>query len=119
MKAALLALALSAALAQDADDWLTWPAARAQAIGKAAYVTGRVGGLFDTRILTTERSYNYKLAATWMTPDVIRASARLLQLSERLTDGQARALVAAAEAPAGTVVMIEIDPREGSGVIPN
>ena len=40
---------------------------RAQAIGKAAYVQGRVGGIFDTRILKTERSYNYKLAATWMT----------------------------------------------------
>jgi len=28
------------------------------------YEEGRVGGIFDTRILSTNRSYNYKLAAT-------------------------------------------------------
>lgn len=73
-----LAPATAAALAQSSDEWLTWSAARAQGIGKAAYVTGRVGGLFDTRLLKTERSYNYKLAATWMTPDVVRASVKAL-----------------------------------------
>lgn len=121
MKSAALVVALIGALGgtQAADDaWLSWPASRAQAIGKAAYVQGRVGGIFDTRILKTERSYNYKLAATWMTPEVIRASARTLQLTQRLSDAEAKALVAAAEAVGGTVVMVEIDPREGSGVIP-
>src|SRR5690606_34086712 len=62
---------------------------------------------------------NYKLAATWLTPDVIRAGARLLQLRSRLSDAETRALVAEAAAVPGTVVMVEIDPREGSGVIPN
>jgi len=105
---------------QGADDaWLSWTASQAQGIGKAAYVQGRVGGIFDTRLLKTERSYNYKLAATWMTPDVIRAAARTLQLAQRLSDGEAKALVAEAEAAGGTVVMVEIDPREGSGVIPD
>jgi len=105
---------------QGADDaWLSWTASQAQGIGKAAYVQGRVGGIFDTRLLKTERSYNYKLAATWMTPDVIRAAARTLQLAQRLSDGEAKALVAEAEAASGTVVMVEIDPREGSGVIPD
>ena len=37
------------------------------------------GGPVRYRILKTERSYNYKLAATSITPDVVRAVARLLQ----------------------------------------
>jgi hypothetical protein len=118
--AALVAVALiSGVRAQVDDSWLSWPASRAQAVGKAAYVQGRVGGIFDTRLLKTERSYNYKLAATWLTPEVIRASARLVQLNERLSDDAARALVMEAERAGDTVVMVEIDPREGSGVIPD
>jgi hypothetical protein len=106
--------------AQDTSEtWLRWSAAQAQTIGKAAYVQGRVGGIFDTRILKTERSYNYKLAATWMTRDVIWATARTLQLTGRLTDDETRALIADAQQPNHTVVIVEIDPREGSGVIPN
>ncbi len=31
---------------------------------RAAYADGRVGGWLDTRILSTDRAYNYKLAAT-------------------------------------------------------
>ncbi|MDP2322011.1 MAG: hypothetical protein Q8O42_22065 [Acidobacteriota bacterium] len=116
---ATAALAGVVALAQAADEsWLRWDAARAQAIGKAAYVQGRVGGIFDTRLLKTERSYNYKLAATWLNGDVIRATARTLQLTGRLSDDDARKLVNEASAVGDTVVMVEIDPREGSGVIP-
>lgn len=100
------------------ETYLTWTAAQVERLGKDAYQRGRVGGLFDTRLLKTERSYNYKLAATLSTPEVIRASARLQQLRSRLSDEQTRALVAEAEAVGGTVVMVEIDPREGSGVIP-
>ena len=101
------------------DVYLTWPAKHAEDVGKSAYQRGRVGGLFDTRLLKTERSYNYKLAATWLTPDVIRATARLQQLRSRLSDVEARTLVAEGEAVAGTVVIVEIDPREGSGIIPD
>ncbi len=122
MKAAAIAAVLTGVLgfAQGADQgWLLWDAPRAQAIGKAAYVQGRVGGIFDTRLLKTERSYNYKLAATWMTGDVIRATARVLQISQRLSNEDALAMVAEAEAVGDTVVMVEIDPREGSGVIPS
>jgi hypothetical protein len=122
VRLALAVVVLSAALvtAQEPDDaWLQWSATQAQSIGKAAYVQGRVGGIFDTRLLKTERSYNYKLAATWLSRDVIRATARLQQLTARLTDDAARRLVAEAEDAGDTVVMVEIDPREGSGVIPN
>jgi hypothetical protein len=104
---------------QPTDAYLTWTASHAESVGRSTYRPGRVGGLFDTRILKTERSYNYKLAATWLTPDVIRATARLNQLRSGLPEEATRALVAEAENVEGTVVMVEIDPREGSGVIPN
>jgi hypothetical protein len=42
-----------------------------------------------------------------------------MQLAERLSDEEATSLVAEAEKAGGTVVMVEIDPNEGSGVIPN
>jgi hypothetical protein len=117
---ALVVLAAAGLLAQgSAEDYLNWDAGKAHSIGDSMYESGRVGGYFDTRLLKTERSYNYKLAATWLTPDVIRATARLEQLRLRLTVEQTRALVADAEAAGDTVIMVEIDPREGSGVIPN
>lgn len=104
---------------QVADEtYLSWSAKQAEAVGTNGYRRGRVGGAFGMRMLKTERAYNYKLAATWLTPEVIRASARLLQLRSRLSEAETRTLVAEAEAVAGTVVMVEIDPREGSGVIP-
>lgn len=115
---ALSAESLSGRMQTD-DAYLTWSAKQAEAIGTNAYKRGRVGGVFDMRMLKTERSYNYKLAATWLTPDVVRATARLLQLRSRLSEEETRALVAEAAAVPGTVVMVEIDPREGSGVIPN
>lgn len=118
---ALVALPLGLAAQAPPDDaWLSWPASRAQAVGKAAYVRGRVGGWFDTRMLKTESAYNYKLAATWLHPLAVRATVRARQLAERLSDGEAKAMLAAAEKAAGghTVVMVEIDPREGSGIIP-
>lgn len=117
--AALLVVSALCGRAQAPDDeYLTWSVQRAEAIGRAFYQKGRVGGWFDTRLLKTDRSYNYKLAATWLTPEAIRASARLAQLQSRMTDAETRALVLEADAAGDTVVMVEIDPREGSGVIP-
>jgi hypothetical protein len=102
-----------------ADAYLSWSLKQAQEQGQQAYRTGRVGGIFDTRLLKTDRSYNYKLAATWFTSDVIRATARVIQLRDRLSDADTTGMVQAAERAGGTVVMVEIDPREGSGVIPS
>jgi hypothetical protein len=101
------------------EPYSSWTALQAESLGEHWYAKGRVGGPFDTRILKTERSYNYKLAATWITPDVVRAVARLLQLQRRLTDDETRALVKVGDEAGDTVIMVEIDPREGSGVIPN
>jgi hypothetical protein len=100
------------------EEYLTWSAAQAVNIGKGWRVSGRVGGAFDLRVIHTEHSYNYKLRATLMTPEVIRATARLEQLRLHLTDEQTRSLVMEAEQVNGLVALVEIDPREGSGVIP-
>jgi hypothetical protein len=115
----LVACWAAPSVTQAGDAYLTWTASYAESVGRNSYRHGRVGGFFDTRILKTERSYNYKLAATWLTPDVIRATARLHQLRSRVSDEATRALVAEAEGVGGTAVIVEIDPREGSGVIPN
>ena len=99
--------------------YLTWSDKQVESIGKAGYRRGRVGKFWDTRGLDTDRAFNYKLAATWLTPEVIRATARMHQLRSRLTEAETRALVAEAEAVPGTVMIVEIDPSEGSGVIPS
>lgn len=100
------------------DPFLTWNAREATEIGRKMRSTGRVGGFFDFRVVHTDRSFNYKLRATWLTPEVIQATARLEQLQRRLTNDQARLLITEAESVGGTVFLVEIDPREGSGVIP-
>jgi hypothetical protein len=108
----------TASAPQAREIYLSWTAQQAMDIGKQARANGRVGGAFDLRVIHTEHAYNYKLRATLMTPEVIRASARLEQLRGNLTDEQTRALVAEAEAAAPLVVLVELDAREGSGVIP-
>ena len=116
---AALVIFLSLTVSDGLDEsWLKWTSAQAQEIGRVARVQGRVGGLFDTRIISTNTSYNYKLAATWLHTDVLRAAIRMTQLSERRSDDEARKLVAKAEAIDAIIVMVEIDPREGSGVVP-
>ena len=98
--------------------YLNWTADEAKRIGRSMRVNGRVGGAFDFRVVHTERSYNYKLRSTWLTTRVIQATTRLLQLTERLTDARATELLNEAVAAGDLVMMVEIDPREGSGVIP-
>jgi hypothetical protein len=109
----------------DSSAYLHWSQLEAESVGKSTYHDGKVGSRellvwlgVDTRGLKTERSQNYKIRATWFTPEVIRASARWAQLKDRLSDKETQALVAEADALSGTVVMIELDPNEGSGVIP-
>lgn len=110
-------LIASGLLAAD-DAYLSWDAKYASQIALGRRTDGRVGPALDFRVLSTDRSFNYKLRATWMTPETIRACARLQQFAKALTPAETRKLVADAEAIEGTVVLVEIDPREGSGVIP-
>ena len=119
--AALLASLVTVAVhAQTQNDraFLNWTRQYAESVGRSMRQDGRVGGAFDFRVVHTEHSYNYKLRATWLTPEVIRATARLAQLSGGLSDEETNALVHEAEVPNATVILVEIDPREGSGVIP-
>jgi len=102
----------------DNSQFLTWDKNTAFSIGETWLVRGRVGGFFDGRILETNKSYNYKLRATLMSPEAIRAAARLEQIRSRLTEDETKKLVAEADQE-DLVILIEIDPREGSGVIPN
>jgi len=104
--------------AQTDDGWLQWPEKTAVELGRRMRVSGRVGGFWGIRGLHTERAMNFELRATWMTPEVLRASARIAQLRGRRSAAEATRLVHAAEAAADTIVMVELDPREGSGVIP-
>jgi hypothetical protein len=103
---------------QKTEAYLSWNAAQIETIGKQFREKGKVGSSFTLRGLNTQRAINYKLRATIFTPELIRASARFQQLRGRLSDKQTMELVAEAEAIDGLVVMIELDPNEGSGVIP-
>ena len=109
---------LAQSSATDRQDYLSWTNEQAVNIGKSMRVNGKVGSSFDFRVTHTDHAVNYKLRATLLTPEVIRAAARIEQLRNRLTDDQTRALVAEADSAGDVVIMVEIDPREGSGVIP-
>ena len=98
--------------------FLTWDKKTAFSNGEMWLVRGRVGGFFDNRILETNKSYNYKLRATLMSPEAIRAAAKLEQIRSRLTDDETKNLVSEAEKE-NLIILVEIDPREGSGVISN
>lgn len=100
------------------EEYLSWTATQAENIGRGMRQSGKVGSSWDGRLLDTDRAINYKLRATLLTPEVIRACARLEQLRNRLTDEQTRNLVKEAEEAGDIIVMVEIDPNEGSGVIP-
>lgn len=109
------------ALVQSSDSqesYLQWSQNQAEKIAKSTRVNGQVGSSWDMRVIHTERSYNFKLRATWFTPEVIRATARYFQLRQGLTDADTKAMVAQAESAGDAVILVEIDPREGSGVIP-
>jgi hypothetical protein len=110
--------ALLAAQGQPDESWLTWTPQVARDVGRGARVTGRVGGFWGIRGLHTERAMNYELRVTWLTPEVLRASARMAQIRDRRPATDARKWVADAESMFDTAVIVELDPREGSGVIP-
>jgi hypothetical protein len=127
-RVASVVLAISTAFAVQSptdDSYLTWSAMQANATAQSTYQDGKVGSRVllvwtgvDTRWLKTERAQNYKLRATWFTPEVIRGSARFAQLQSRLRDDETRKLVTDADKASDAVIMVEIDPNQGSGVIP-
>lgn len=114
--AALANLCATQAPPAQPEAYFTWSAAQAEAAILAMTAKGRVPG--TRKVLNTEQARGYKLRAVWVTPDVLRASARRIQLRERLNQEQTRALVAEAEAAGVLIVLVELDPDEGPGVVP-
>ena len=100
------------------DEYLTWNLKQAEKIGQSTVKEGRSGSRFDFRIMGQDKAFAYQVRATVFTPEVIRAAARFEQITNRLSADDARSLVAEAEAAGDLVMMIEIDPAEGSGVVP-
>lgn len=114
----LLFISSHTSAAQPKEDYLTWTKQQATQIGRKWRVAGRVGyGTVRWEIIYSG-VYFYELRGTLMSPEAIRATARLEQLRIHLTDEETRALVTEAEKIEGLVVYIELNPREGSGVIP-
>jgi hypothetical protein len=116
--AVLLAGAGSALSQEPSGSPQTWSPKQAEAIIQKMLVKGRVPGSRGASLLNTSQAKSYKLRALWVTPEVIAASARMIQLQERLTEEQTRALVEEADLPGYTIILIDLDPDEGSGVIP-
>lgn len=100
------------------EEYLTWTIKQAEKIGQSTVKEGRSGSSFDFRIMGQDKAFTYQVRATVFTPEVIRAAARFEQITNRLSADDARKLVADAEAAGDLVMMIEIDPAEGSGVVP-
>jgi hypothetical protein len=116
MAVATLAAQAAVAAQTSSTAWHGWPLPEAQRVLKATVGTGRISG--GRRLLNTERARSYKLRAIWLSPDVIHAAARLFQIRNRMTPLAIEPLIANLHAPDETIVLIEIDPDEGSGVIP-
>ncbi len=100
------------------DPFLSWNQGQAASIGSAMRRVDNVGNRMSFRGLKTDRAISYKMRATWLTPEVIRATARLIQINERISPDRARSLVAEALAAGDAIFLIELDANEGSGVIP-
>lgn len=100
------------------DEYLSWNLKQAEKIGQSTVKEGRSGSSFDFRLMGQDKAFTYQVRATVFTPEVIRASARAEQIRNRLSADETRAMVAEAEATGDLVMMIEIDPAEGSGVVP-
>ncbi len=101
------------------DEFLQWDFNQAKSIALAERVSGKVGKSLDFRINSTDRSYNFKLRATWLTPKTIQALARLSQIAQALSNAETREMIAAGMSSGDIIIQVEIDPREGSGIIPS
>jgi hypothetical protein len=99
------------------QDYLNWSDSQAMKAGKEMTETGSVDGA-GWRVNSTNKATSYKYRATWLTPSVIKAAARLEQLRQRLPNAEMQQLLEEAENAAQTVFLIELDAIEGSGVIP-
>jgi hypothetical protein len=89
-------------LAQADSNYLLWTPAQAEQIGLAMRKAAQAGP--------------YRVQATWLTPEVVRATARILQLREGLNVETTDDMVQQAEAAADTAVLIELSGPEAAQV---
>jgi hypothetical protein len=109
-------LAVATVATEQPTTWQSWSRKDAEAVSRSTVARGRIAG--GRRWLNTELPHSYKVVAIWATSEVLQASARLLQLRDRLPQAQVDHLLRAAQRPGEIVVIIDLDPNEGSGVIP-
>ncbi len=100
------------------QDYAGWSAKEARKIGIAMTEKGKVAGDAGWRVMSTNQATSYNFRATWLTPSVIKATARLEQLRQRLSSEETQKILEEAENAGPTVFLIELDAVEGSGVIP-
>ena len=70
------------------------------------------------RVTSTDRSYNYKLRATWLPPQVFEAAGRVLEIAKGVPPVEVQRVLKELTVEPAHYVLVELDPREGSGVIP-
>jgi hypothetical protein len=99
------------------QDYATMTPSQAQKIGKEMTVQGHVDGA-SWRVYSTNKATSYQYRVTWLTPSVIKATARLEQFRQRLTNAEVQQMIDEAENAGPTVFLVELDAIEGSGVIP-
>ncbi len=80
---------------------------------------GSVSGDSGLRVMSTNKATSYKYRATWLSPSVIRATARLEQIRQRLSNDETLKLIEEAEKAGPAIFLVELDAIEGSGVIPS
>jgi hypothetical protein len=100
------------------SSYLNWSQKQAIDVGKRMRASSRVSGT-GRGIFNTEKSISYKIRATWLSQEVVQATARLQQIRSRLSDEETKEIVSKARLLSGKVFLIEIDPDEGSGVVPS
>jgi hypothetical protein len=100
------------------QEYLSWTQSQAKKIGSEMTEKGEVSGDSGWRVMSTNKATSYHFRATWLSPSVIKATARLEQFRQRLTNGETQNLVEEAEKAGATIFLVELDAVEGSGVIP-
>jgi len=108
----------SPATAAEAPPFLQWSPEQARKALLAHRRSGHAGKSLDLRVTSTHRAFRYKVRATLWTPEALQGAVRLLQLRDRMPDAETIQMLAELEALPFHVLTIEIDPDEGSGVIP-
>jgi hypothetical protein len=98
----LVPLLLGSQAAPLDPNYLLWTMTQAEKVGLSTRATVRVG--------TTP------IRVTWLTPEVIRATARLAQISDGINVEATDGLVQEAEYAAGTVVLLELGADQPSDV---